>query len=46
MCPYIESRGTQLTSDETLLKDPIGFTVKLLELKAEMDQMIDESFQK
>jgi cullin 1 len=46
MCPYIESRGTQLTSDETLLKDPIGFTVKLLELKAEMDLMIDESFQK
>lgn len=41
MCPYIESRGQELTSNETLLKDPIAFTQKLLDLKAEMDGMIE-----
>ena len=45
MCPYIEKRGTELIQDENLSKNPIEFTKKLLELKAEMDQMIEYSFQ-
>jgi hypothetical protein len=31
-------------SDEENLSNPIEFTKKLLELKAEMDKMLDESF--
>ena len=46
MEPYIVQRGTTLIKDETLLKDPINFSKKLLELKKEMDDMIDVSFQK
>lgn len=44
MGPYIESRGEKIISDETLLKDPIEFTKKLLELKSEMDDMVEKSF--
>lgn len=33
MSPYIEGRGEKIVTDETLLKDPIEFTKKLLELK-------------
>lgn len=45
MNPYIEGRGDKIISDEQLLKDPIEFTKRLLELKSEMDEMVDKSFQ-
>ncbi len=44
MNPYIESRGNKIIEDEALLKDPIEFTKKLLELKKEMDEMVEKSF--
>lgn len=44
MTPYIESRGEKIVTDETLLKDPIEFTKKLLSLKSEMDEMVEKSF--
>ena len=44
MAPYIEDRGEKIVTDEALLKDPIEFTKKLLELKQEMDEMIEKSF--
>lgn len=45
MSPYIEDRGKKIVEDEALLKDPIEFTKKLLELKSEMDNMVEQSFQ-
>ena len=45
MAPYIEDRGEKIVKDEELLKDPIQFTQKLLDLKAEMDIMVEQSFQ-
>ena len=44
MSPYIEGRGEKIILDEQLLKDPIEFTKKLLELKFEMDTMVEGSF--
>lgn len=44
MSPYIEERGKKIVEDEALLKDPIEFTKKLLELKQEMDNMVENSF--
>lgn len=44
MGPYIESRGDVIIQDENLLKDPIEFTAKLLDLKREMDEMVSLSF--
>lgn len=44
MIPYIESRGEKLVKDEQLLLQPIEFTRKLLELKSEMDKMLEVSF--
>jgi hypothetical protein len=44
MKPYIESRGEVLINDKELLKDPIEFTSKLLALKKEMDEMVENSF--
>ena len=44
MNPYIVERGNKIVEDETLLKDPIAFTNKLLEFKAEMDRMVETSF--
>jgi hypothetical protein len=44
MIPYIEGRGEKIVKDEKLLKDPNEFTAKLLDLKQEMDKMIEESF--
>lgn len=44
MSPYIEERGRKIVEDENLLKDPIEFTKKLLELKSEMDNMVEKSF--
>ena len=45
MQPYIEERGTTITQDQNLLKDPIEFARKLLDLKKEMDDMINECFE-
>lgn len=44
MSPYIEDRGKKIVEDDALLKDPIEFTKKLLELKSEMDLMVEQSF--
>lgn len=44
MGPYIESRGMVVIEDEELLKDPVKFTEKLLELKKEMDEIVKECF--
>jgi len=44
MAPYIEGRGEKIVMDEALLKDPIEFTKQLLNLKAEMDEMVEKSF--
>lgn len=44
MAPYIEGRGEKIVTDEALIKDPIEFTKQLLELKAEMDVMVEKSF--
>ena len=44
MNPYIEKRGEAVVKDENLLKDPIVFTQKLLDLKSEMDNMLKMSF--
>jgi hypothetical protein len=45
MAPFIEGRGRKIVKDENLLKDPYEFTKKLLELKAEMDNLVEKSFQ-
>lgn len=34
----------QLINDKQLISDPVGFTKKLLELKAEMDSLVEKSF--
>lgn len=44
MTPYIEGRGQVVIEDEELLKDPVKFTEKLLELKKEMDEIVLECF--
>lgn len=44
MAPYIEERGKKVVTDPELLKDPIEFSKKLLELKSEMDEMVEKSF--
>lgn len=44
MGPYIITRGDKIVKDEQLLKDAIAFTAKLLELKAEMDVLVEQSF--
>jgi cullin 3 len=44
MAPYIEGRGEKIVTDDALLKDPIEFTKQLLDLKAEMDEMVEKSF--
>lgn len=45
MAPYIEARGEKIVTDEALIKDPIEFTKRLLDLKGEMDEMVEKSFQ-
>jgi cullin 3 len=45
MQPYIEARGEKIVTDETLQKDPVEFTTKLLSFKAEIDLMVEKSFQ-
>ena len=45
MTPYITSCGQAIVNDPENLKDPNMFTTKLLELKAENDDMIAYAFQ-
>lgn len=45
MQPYIENRGEKIVTDPALLKDPVEFTTKLLAFKAEIDKMVEVSFQ-
>ena len=45
MIPYIEKRGKMAIMDyQAWLKDPIEFTKKLLDLKKEMDDLLNYSF--
>lgn len=44
MMPYIQNRGKATVEQEDLLKDPSLFSQKLLELKAEIDEMVSFSF--
>jgi hypothetical protein len=44
MNPYIVERGEKIVQDDGLLKEPVEFTKKLLELKAEMDFMVEKAF--
>lgn len=44
MNPYIMERGNKIVQDEALVKSPIEFTQKLLEFKAEIDEMVNEGF--
>jgi cullin 1 len=44
MDPYIMTRGEKLVMDEANVKDPILFTEKLLEFKAEIDELVSYSF--
>ena len=45
MHPYIIKRGESIITDQNVLKDPVEFTSKLLDLKSEMDSMVEQSFQ-
>lgn len=44
MDPFIMQEGRKIIKNEELSKDPIKFTLKLLELKAEMDNIIERAF--
>ena len=44
MDPFIMQEGKSIINNEELRKEPIKFTLKLLELKSEMDNMISKSF--
>ena len=41
---YISARGESITKNENLLKDPFLFSKKLLELKSEIDKMLNVCF--
>ena len=44
MNPYILRRGADIVNDEANMKDPYGFTEKLLAFKAEIDELVSYSF--
>ena len=44
MTPYIKASGEAMVNDRENLKDPDQFTQKLIELKAQIDEMISYSF--
>ena len=44
MNPYILERGTKIVMEENNVKDPYLFTEKLLEFKAEIDELVSYSF--
>jgi len=45
MDPFIMEEGRKIIKNEENQKDPIKFTLKLLELKKEIDDMISNAFQ-
>lgn len=44
MNPYIVERGKKIVMDEANVKDPHQFTKKLLDFKAEIDELVCYSF--
>ena len=44
LSPYLASRGENIVRDEENLKDPNTFAIRLLELKAEVDDLVKYSF--
>ena len=42
--PFISKEGMKIIQNHENLKDPIGFSTKLLEKKAEMDDIVSRSF--
>lgn len=44
MNPYILERGQKIVMEENNVKDPHLFTEKLLEFKAEIDELVNFSF--
>ena len=44
MTPFIMTEGRKIIKNEENLKDPNKFTDKLLEFKAEVDKIIEDSF--
>ena len=44
MNPYILQRGSAIVNDEANMKDPYAFTEKLLAFKAEIDELVCNSF--
>jgi hypothetical protein len=44
MNPYIMQEGEKIVKNEENLKDPLKFTTKLLEFKAQMDDLIEKAF--
>jgi hypothetical protein len=44
MNPYITARGKAIITDPKLLEEPLEFTKKLLDLKAEIDNLIEVPF--
>ena len=44
MNPYILDRGQKIVMEENNVKDPHLFTEKLLEFKAEIDELVNYSF--
>ena len=41
MNPYIMQEGDKIVKNDENLKDPLKFTTKLLEFKAQMDDLIE-----
>ena len=44
MSRYVEHRGHLTLKNEELFKDPVNFTITLLEFKEEMERMVEELF--
>jgi len=44
--PYVLQRGKTLTTSEANIKDPILFSTKILDLKKELDRLVEYSFAK
>ena len=44
MNPYIAARGNSIVTDKNNAQDPFLFTAKLLEFRAEIDELIETSF--
>jgi hypothetical protein len=44
MNPYIMQEGSKIVKDTENKNDPIKFTIKLLEFKSQMDDLIEQAF--